>query len=124
MGGWGSPDNIGKTPDAEAQFRADLITVLQQIRDNTTSDESPVLPPMNDGFLAKAASPEVMSRFHIIMVIAWTAAIIPSLLWWKDSILFVILISLWANVAAHWAGFQGAHSEKRLKQHQEETGTD
>lgn len=60
--------------------------------------------------------PKFQARFHAGMTVVWLLLIIPSLIWWKDSILFVILISLWANVASHWASYQAAHAEKRVEQ--------
>lgn len=42
--------------------------------------------------------------------------ITPTLMFWPESILFLALMSLWANIAAHWAAFQGSHAEK-MEQH-------
>lgn len=61
-------------------------------------------------------SPEFQAHFHAYMTLFWLVMIVPAVLWWKESILFVIIISLWANVASHWASFQAAHAEKRVKQ--------
>lgn len=52
-----------------------------------------------------------MGRFrdnhHIVEAYAWVVLTVPALLWWKDSILFVILVSLYANfktaISAHEA---------------------
>lgn len=41
-------------------------------------------------------------QMHI--TIFWIFAIPPSLLFWKESVLWVILISLWANIASHSVG--------------------
>lgn len=60
--------------------------------------------------------PKVQARFHAAMTVFWLLMLVPALLFWKDSVLFVILISLWANVAAHWSSFQAAHAEKRVKE--------
>lgn len=46
------------------------------------------------------------------MVVVWLSLLLPTLLWWKDSILWVATMSLYANVAAHWSAYQGARSEK------------
>ena len=59
------------------------------------------------------SSPKTMVRFHAVMTVVWVLLIIPSLLFWKESVTWVIVMSLWANIAAHWAAFQGAHSEKK-----------
>jgi hypothetical protein len=49
--------------------------------------------------------------FHLTMVVLWATLLLPTLLWWKDSILWVASMSLYANVAAHWASYQGARAE-------------
>lgn len=59
----------------------------------------------------KFLTPGFQSHFHAAMTVFWLLLIVPSLIWWKDSILFVILISLWANVASHWASYQAARAE-------------
>lgn len=38
---------------------------------------------------------------------------VPTLLWWRDSILWIAFMSLWANVASHWGAAQAAEAEER-----------
>jgi hypothetical protein len=45
------------------------------------------------------------------MTLVWALTLAPSLLWWKDSILWVILLSVWANIAAHFSAWQGSRAE-------------
>ena len=45
-------------------------------------------------------------------MIVWVLLAIPAVLWWSESVLFVILISLYANVAGHFGAYQSAHAEK------------
>ena len=52
-----------------------------------------------------------LRRFHATMTIVWLLLVIPSLLWWKNSILWVIVLSVWANMAAHFGAWQGARAE-------------
>lgn len=52
-----------------------------------------------------------LRRFHGIAVLIWMALVIPTLIWWKDSILWVAMMSIWANVVGHWASWQGARAE-------------
>jgi len=72
------------------------------------------LPPEDD---AVAPGPEkgipvrYLRRFHAAMTAVWIALLVPSLLWWKDSILWVIVMSVWANVASHFGAWQGARAE-------------
>lgn len=52
-----------------------------------------------------------LRRFHAGMTVVWLVLLVPSLLWWKDSILWVILLSVWANMASHFGAWQGARAE-------------
>lgn len=52
-----------------------------------------------------------LRRFHALATLAWLILLIPSLIWWKNSILWVILLSVWANVASHFGAWQGARAE-------------
>jgi hypothetical protein len=52
-----------------------------------------------------------LRRFHAVATLVWLALTVPSVLWWKDSILWVIVLSVWANVASHFGAWQGARAE-------------
>jgi hypothetical protein len=52
-----------------------------------------------------------LRRFHAVMTVAWLALAVPSLIWWKTSITWVIVLSVWANVASHFGAWQGARAE-------------
>lgn len=41
----------------------------------------------------------------------WALLAIPTLLWWRESILWVAFMSLYANVASHWAAYQASRAE-------------
>lgn len=51
-------------------------------------------------------------RTHLILTFAWAVAVIPTVLWWKESILWVGLMSCWANVASHFAAWQATRAEE------------
>ena len=53
-----------------------------------------------------------LRRFHATLTCIWLALVIPTILWWSESILWVALMSVWANVAGHFAGWQGARAEQ------------
>lgn len=57
-----------------------------------------------------------LRRFHLAATIAWAGlipvAIVTSL---KDSVPFLVSISLWALSAGHWAAFQQARQEERQR---------
>jgi hypothetical protein len=54
-----------------------------------------------------------LRRFHLCFVIVWTIAIIPTLLLWKDSVLWIALMSVWANIQGHFASYMAARTEQR-----------
>lgn len=52
-----------------------------------------------------------LRRLHGWLTIAWALAILPTVLWWRESILWVALISVYANVVGHWSAWQAARAE-------------
>lgn len=52
-----------------------------------------------------------LRKFHAGATVVWILLIVPTLIWWKDSILWVAIMSIWANVASHWAAYQGSRAE-------------
>ena len=59
--------------------------------------------------------PKALRRFHGIATATWLGLTIPTLLWWRESVLWVALMSIWANVAAHFAAWQAARAETKPK---------
>lgn len=51
------------------------------------------------------------ARFHRDATIAWVVAIVPTVLFWRESIFWLAFMSLWANVVGHWSAFQAARAE-------------
>ena len=49
---------------------------------------------------------------HLGLGIIWILLLIPAFLFWKESILFVIVMSIYANVEASFAAREGASAEK------------
>lgn len=42
----------------------------------------------------------------------WLLLALPAVLWWKDSVPFLVFASVYANVAGHVAAWQGARAER------------
>ena len=42
----------------------------------------------------------------------WALLVIPTLLFWKSSILWVAAMSLYANFIGHWSAYQAARAER------------
>lgn len=56
--------------------------------------------------------PSLMRKFHAGAVVVWVLLIPPTLIWWKESILWVAMMSIWANIASHWSAFQAVGAEQ------------
>jgi hypothetical protein len=52
------------------------------------------------------------SRVHLVLVWVWLALLLPTLLYWRESIVWIVLMSWWANFASHWAAYQAARAEE------------
>lgn len=49
---------------------------------------------------------------HLIAGWGWILLAIPALIWWKDSVLFVILLSLYANAEASFAAYHAKQANQ------------
>ena len=58
-------------------------------------------------------TPALIKRCHLVAAVMWVILAIPSLIWWKNSVLWVILISIYANIVGHLSGYSAAR--KRMK---------
>ena len=56
-------------------------------------------------------SASIMAKLNAALTILWLLLIIPSVLWWSESVPWLVIMSAWANLAGHWASYQSAHSE-------------
>jgi hypothetical protein len=60
--------------------------------------------------------PKSLIKFHKIMMGVWAVAAIPTVLWWKESILWVAFMSLYANFVGHFSAMDGARAEAQNEQ--------
>ena len=63
---------------------------------------------------------ETLATFHAWATVIWTALVIPSILWWRNSIPYLVFISVWALLATHWGAWQAARAERVGKQIKEQ----
>ena len=52
------------------------------------------------------------TTIHLILTIVWALLLIPTVLFWKDSILWISIMSVYAIVSTHWGGYQAARAEE------------
>jgi hypothetical protein len=79
---------------------------LEPDRSNTSPDAGRVTLPR--------VSATALRRFHAWATLAWALAAVPTVLWWRDSVFWVAAMSLWANVASHWAAWQASRAEETI----------
>ena len=60
----------------------------------------------------EARRAKLEGRLHLVLAGVWLVLAVPTLLWWRDSILWVLMISLYANIASHWGAYQGARAAR------------
>lgn len=57
-------------------------------------------------------SPKRLVRFHFCMMGVWAALAIPTVIVWRESILWVAFMSLYANFVGHFSGWDAARAEE------------
>lgn len=55
-------------------------------------------------------------RRHLILAVTWVLLAIPTVLWWKEAILWVALMSLYANAEASLAAHNAARSQQEERE--------
>lgn len=52
------------------------------------------------------------TTIHLVLTVVWSLLLIPTIIWWKESILWIAIMSVYAIVSTHWSAYQAAHSEE------------
>lgn len=60
--------------------------------------------------------PAFLRHFHGAMTIVWLVLVIPSVLWWRESIPYLVGLSVYAVVMGHWSSWQAARVEVRQEE--------
>ncbi len=66
-------------------------------------------------------TPVFIKRCHLVAAVMWVGLAIPSLIWWKDSVLWVILISIYANIVGHLSGYSAARADQAVEESEDST---
>ncbi|EPY5282354.1 hypothetical protein NL494_04745 [Klebsiella pneumoniae] len=66
-------------------------------------------------------TPVFIKRCHLVAAVMWVGLAIPSLNWWKDSVLWVILISIYANIVGHLSGYSAARADQAAEESEDST---
>ena len=49
-----------------------------------------------------------MTIFHFLMTVVWFLLIIPTLIWWRNSIPWLAFMSVYANFVGHFGAWDAA----------------
>ena len=71
----------------------------------------------------KLHDPYFTTQFHKYATFIWILLVIPTVLLWPESILWLALMSVWANVAGHWSSYQASRAEQKQDELAEEQST-
>ncbi|EPY7389453.1 hypothetical protein ACXEJR_000217 [Klebsiella quasipneumoniae] len=64
-------------------------------------------------------TPVFIKRCHLVAAVMWVGLAIPSLIWWRDSVLWVILISIYANIVGHLSGYSAARADQAAEENED-----
>ena len=57
--------------------------------------------------------PAYMRRLHGWLTIAWFVAAFPIMIFWRESVQFLVFVSVYAVVTGHWSSWQAARVEEK-----------
>ncbi|MCD8664025.1 hypothetical protein LUD23_20805 [Klebsiella pneumoniae] len=66
-------------------------------------------------------TPVFIKRCHLVAAVLWVGLAIPSLLWCPSSVLWVILISIYANIVGHLSGYSAARADQAAEESEDST---
>lgn len=59
----------------------------------------------------KFSDPKFWRAFHLTFTVIWLFLFIPTLVFWPQSILWLALMSCWANFVGHFSAWQATRAE-------------
>ena len=59
-------------------------------------------------------TPEGNVKVHFWLTILWVIMVPIGVFWLKNSIPFLVLVSIYANLVGHWSSFQAARAECKV----------
>jgi hypothetical protein len=52
------------------------------------------------------------ARKQKILMVVWGILLVPSLVWWREQIWWVVFMSWYANFVGHWSAEKGAEAKE------------
>lgn len=53
-----------------------------------------------------------LRRAHAFLTVLWMVLAIPGILWWRESVPFLVGVSIYANIVGHWSSWGAARAEE------------
>jgi hypothetical protein len=50
-------------------------------------------------------------QVHLLLLFVWVLLLVPTIIWWRDSILWVAFMSLYAIITSHWGAYEAAKAK-------------
>ena len=57
-----------------------------------------------------------LRRFHGAATVFWVLMVVPSVLWWRTSVPYLVMLSVYAVVMGHWSSWQSSRVEVRQEE--------
>ena len=70
------------------------------------------------------ASAVTQRRVHGWATIGWLVLAVPAVVWWRNSLPFLVFVSVYANVAGHWSSWQASRVEVKQEEAEVANGCD
>ena len=55
-------------------------------------------------------------KVHGTLTIGWFLLAIPAVLFWRNSVPFLVYVSVYANFVGHWSSYQAAKAEENIEE--------
>lgn len=56
------------------------------------------------------------ARLHGLLTLVWLLLIPPAILFWRQSVPFLVMCSVYANLAGHWSAWEAAKAAAEAKE--------
>lgn len=55
-----------------------------------------------------------LRQIHAALTIIWLVLAVPAVVSWRDSVPFLVFVSVYANFVGHWSSWQAARAEDAI----------
>lgn len=63
--------------------------------------------------LHRLSQPHVMAKVHLALTAIWAIASVPIVVFFSESVPFLVFISVYAVVTGHWSAYQSVRVEEK-----------